>query len=86
MALTYSLAEAAEQICADSMKNPALWLRRQIRAGRFKAIKVGRHVRMTDRQIEAAIEALEIGTAPESTPVRRGGITLTPASMRRRSM
>lgn len=83
MAVTYSLAEAAEQICADSMKNPALWLRRQIRAGRFKAIKVGRHVRMTDRQIDAAIEALEIGTAPKpTTQIRRG---VTPVSMRRRS-
>lgn len=79
---TYSLAEAAEQICGDSMKNPALWLRRQIRAGRFKAIKVGRHVRMTERQIEAAIEALEIGATSKPTPIRRG---LTAASLRRRS-
>lgn len=82
MSATYSLAEAGEQICGDSMKNPALWVRRQIRAGRFKAIRVGRHVRMTERHIEAAIEALEIGGSTGPTPIRRG---VTAASMRRRS-
>lgn len=83
MTATYSLAEAAEQICGDSMKNPALWVRRQIRAGRFRAIKVGRNVRMTDGQIEAAIEALEIGaSSTQPTPLRLG---VTAASMRRRS-
>lgn len=83
MSATYSLAEAAEQICGDSMKNPALWVRRQIRAGRFRGIKVGRNVRMTAAQIEDAIEALEIGSARnEPTSIRRG---VTAASMRRRS-
>jgi hypothetical protein len=30
---TYSLAEAAAQICGDSMKDPVLWMRSRIRAG-----------------------------------------------------
>lgn len=62
---TFSLAEAAEQICGDSMKDPVLWLRRQIRANRFKAVKVGRTVRMTEQQIEDALAALEIGAGLE---------------------
>jgi uncharacterized protein YgbK (DUF1537 family) len=64
---TYSLEEAAAEICGDSMKNPTLWLRRQIRANRFKAVKVGRHVRMTEKQIEEALAAMEIGGGLEVT-------------------
>lgn len=34
---TYSLEEAGAQICGDSMKDPALWVRRRIRDGTFSA-------------------------------------------------
>jgi hypothetical protein len=80
---TYSLAEAAAQICGDSMKNPELWLRRRMRDGTITGVKVGRHVRMTEQQITDALAALEIGGARTQEPARRLGITA--ASLRRRS-
>jgi hypothetical protein len=80
---TYSLAEAAEQICGDSMKDPVLWMRRKIRAGTFRATKVGRSVRMTEQQITDALAALEIGGARTQESPRRLGVTA--ASMRRRT-
>jgi excisionase family DNA binding protein len=81
MTLTFSLEEAGDRICGDSMKDPAAWVRRKIRAGTFRATKVGRHVRMTEEQIDAAVRALEMGAEPD--PPRRLGIT--PASLRRRA-
>jgi hypothetical protein len=78
----FSLAEAAEQICAGTMKRPELWVRIRIRNGTFKATKLGRHVRMTQKQIDDAIASLEIGAAPQQ-PQRRLGVTA--ASLRRRS-
>lgn len=81
MTETFSLEEAGRRICGDSIKDPALWVRRKIRAGTFKAFKAGRTVRMTERHIEDAITALEIGRADPQQ--RRLGITT--ASMRRRS-
>jgi hypothetical protein len=83
MSRTYSLAEAAEQICGDSMKDPVLWMRRKIRAGVFRATKVGRHVRMTEQQITDALAALEIGRSQAQEPTRR--LSITAASLRRRS-
>lgn len=80
---TYSLAEAAEQLCGDSMKDPALWLRRKIRRGEIRAMKVGHTVRLTERQLEEAVEALTIGAKPEPAPMQLLGIT--PRSARRRS-
>lgn len=77
----YSLEEAAEMITAGTMKDPVLYVRRKIRARVFRAIKVGHHVRMTEKQIEDAIAALEIG-GPQEQPRRLG---ITAASMRRRS-
>lgn len=76
---TYSLEEVGAIICGDSMKDPALWVRRKIRDGTFRAVKVGRSARMTERQIEDAIAALTIS---QPTAERRLGVT--PASLRRR--
>jgi hypothetical protein len=76
---TYSIDEVAALICGDSMKNPALWVRRKIRDGTFSGFKAGRSVRMTHKQLEDALAALEIGCRE---PPRRHGITA--ASMRRR--
>lgn len=87
-ARTYSLAEAAEQICGDSMKDPVLWLRRRIRAGTVRGVKVGRHVRMTEQQISDALRALEIG-APRPEQIRSRDalqrLGVTAASLRRRT-
>jgi hypothetical protein len=80
---TYSLAEAAEQICGDSMKNPELWLRRRMRDGTIAGVKVGRTVRMTENDIANALEALRIGQPKPHEPSLRLGITA--ASLRRRS-
>jgi hypothetical protein len=90
MTRTYSLAEAAERLCGDSMKNPELWVRRKIRAKVFSARKVGHSVRMTDEDIQDALRKIHIGAdlltaAPEiepPSPERRGVTTL---SLRRRS-
>lgn len=84
---THSLEDAARQICGDSLKNPALWLRRRIREGKVSAVRVGHTVRLTDQQILDAIDALTIGGTKEPVvspepPVRLG---VTPASLRRRS-
>lgn len=49
--LTYSLAEAALRFpCSER------WLTDQIRSGRFSAHKIGGHWRMTDEDIEYALE------------------------------
>jgi hypothetical protein len=47
---TYSLAEAAEQICGDSMKDPVLGMRREIAPARFgpprrQALQLGVRIR-----------------------------------------
>jgi hypothetical protein len=82
---TYSLECAAAKICgSDSgMKDPRGWLLRGIRAGRFQARKVGRHYRMTDEQIAAAIENLT--TKPSTGPAieQARGLSLTATSARR---
>jgi hypothetical protein len=79
---TYSLAEAAAQICGDSMKDPVLWMRRKIRAGTFSAYKAGRSVRMTEQQVVDAINALQIEPRVEHATRRMG---LTERSRRIRS-
>ena len=82
---TYSLDHAAAKICGpdSGMKDPRGWLLRGIRAGRFQARKVGRHYRMTDEQIAAAIENLT--TKPPTGPVidKPRGLSLTATSARR---
>ena len=82
---TYSLESAVTQICGDDsgMTDPCGWLLRGIRSGRFEARKVGRHYRMTDEQIDAAIENLT--TKPPTGPVidKPRGLSLTATSARR---
>ena len=78
---TYSLVEAATIICGDSLRAPRRWLTRQIAAGRFAALKTGRSWRMTDAQVQRAIELCTVGTGAE-TPVDR--LALAAASIRRR--
>lgn len=66
--LTYDLAEAAERIGGVSEK----WLATQLRRGRLRGRKVGRHWRMTDRDIEAAVEMFGVG--PQTNSVERCSI------------
>lgn len=83
---TYSLEAAVEQICGpdSGMKDPRSWVLRQIRRGRFQALKVGRHYRMTAEQIEAAVESLSTGKpAPKPEPSERRELSLTATSARR---
>lgn len=85
---TYSLTEVAEQLCGDSMARPERWLTRQIAIGRFTARRVGRHWRMTQADIDAALAVMANHTTPAAAPT-----TVAPApeigrpsaaSMRRR--
>lgn len=63
MSDTYSLEEAAAQICgADAAGNPlpgkVEWLAKRLRSGEIAGYKVSRKWRMSDEQIDAAIDAL----------------------------
>lgn len=75
---TYSTAEVAEQMgCSER------WLIEQLRSDRFPARRVSRHWRMTDQDIQAALEicandALRI-TGNAAAPVSG----LTPTSRKR---
>lgn len=55
--LTYDLAAAAERIGGVSEK----WLAVQLRSGKLPGRKVGRHWRMTQSDIEAAVETFGVG-------------------------
>lgn len=82
---TYSLTEVATMLCGDSMARPERWLTRQIVTGRFTARKVGRQWRMTQADIDAALEVMAnqpttVATATTPDIVGRPSA----ASMRRR--
>lgn len=64
--LTYDLAEAAERIGGVSEK----WLAAQLRRGKLRGRKVGRHWRMTDSDIEDAVETFGVG--PQTDSAERG--------------
>lgn len=49
--------------------NPVQWLTRQIKAGRFRARKVGRQWAMTDADIEFMLDRLANVTVTEREPV-----------------
>lgn len=77
---TYSTADVASDLAGDSMKEPERWLLRQISRGRVQAMKIGRHWRMTDEQVELAREvfsnlpksvAVESEALPEVVPLGR---------------
>lgn len=85
---TFSLEASAEKICGpdSGMKDPAGWVLRQIKRGRFEAYKIGRHYRMTQDQIDAALKTISTHTSSaESSPPEKpaGGLSLTATSARR---
>jgi hypothetical protein len=69
------------------MKDPRGWLLRQIRRHRFEALKVGRHYRMTQEQIDAARKTISTTVAPEveqkQSELAAQGLSLTATSARR---
>ena len=68
------------------MVSPVKWLERQIRGGKVRARKIGRHWYMTDDDIRDALDVFASGAVEKPAPVveerPRGG--LSAASMRRR--
>lgn len=84
---TYSLTEVAEQLCGDSMARPERWLTRQIAIGRFTARRVGRHWRMTQADIDYALDIMANRANPVAVsapqPMSEVGRP-SAASMRRR--
>jgi hypothetical protein len=53
---TYPLEHVADEFCGDHEPASVRWVADQIRAKRFTAIKVRGHWRMSDEDIEAAVE------------------------------
>lgn len=86
MIKTYSLAEVASALCGDSMLEPERWLTRQITSGRFTARKVGRQWRMTQADVDAALDILANKTTEPAAPAKATDPVGRPsaASMRRR--
>jgi hypothetical protein len=76
MSATYSLQEAAALICGTETKSE--WLRRKLCAGRLPGFKVGQSWRMTQDDIDKAIETLRPARVfiPD---VPTGGLTRTSA-------
>lgn len=76
--VTFSIANVAEQMGAPSER----WVIDQIRSGRFPARKIGRAWRMTERDIEDALEVCGNTHRPPVQPA--APLTgLTPTSRRR---
>ncbi|QJD50348.1 excisionase [Mycobacterium phage MarkPhew] len=79
--LTHPLDEVAARIpCSER------WLTEQVRAGRIPGRKIGRHWRMTDADIEAALDSFRVTPAGRKSvaPPPDRPITLTPTRPRRR--
>lgn len=87
MTATFSLEQVvADWDLTDEMSDPVGWLARQIRSGRVTARKMGRSWRMTQADIDAAMDVFA-SQPRKSNPVEkeqqpRGG--LSAASLRRR--
>lgn len=82
---TYSLAEVAAMLCGDSMARPERWLTRQIAVGRFTARRVGRHWRMTQADVDHALEVMANRAHPGAAAPATSAIGRpSSASMRRR--
>jgi excisionase family DNA binding protein len=81
---TFSLDAAVLKICGhdSGMKDPRGWVLRQIKRGRFQAYKIGRHYRMSQQQIDAAMEALSSGTRTPALEPKPHGLSLTRTSAR----
>lgn len=72
-------------LCGDSMARPERWLTRQIATGRFTARRVGRHWRMTQADVDAALDIM--ANRPNTTAVSQAAPEVgrpSAASMRRR--
>lgn len=61
---TYSLQEVADILCGDDIEHRELWIKRRIKTGKFRALRVGRSYRMTTEQLRDAMAALEVGHQP----------------------
>lgn len=84
-----TLGEVSERMELDRhLKDPERYLRERIRAGQFRARKVGRAWLMTEADIEAAIESLAntepILDTPTPAPTPSPIGQLTAGSLRRR--
>jgi len=65
----HDLGEVTERMELDRhLKDPERYLRERIRAGQFRARKVGRCWLMTEADIEAAIESLANTETPKPEP------------------
>jgi hypothetical protein len=81
---TYSLEESSVRICGGDGNNnhvPAQvqWVMRRLRRGEFSGYKVGRRWRMTEADIEAAIETLRPKRAYVPEVPQLSGLTRTSA-------
>ena len=74
MTTSHSIEQAAEIICGDSGPAAVMWVSRRLCRGQFTGYKAGRKWRMTDADIEAAIESLRpnrverIHAVPDNAP------------------
>ncbi|QFP94834.1 excise [Mycobacterium phage Marshawn] len=79
--LTYPLADVARRIpCSER------WLTEQVRAGRLPGRKIGRHWRMTQADIEAALDSFRVSPASgrkSVAPAADRPISLTATSRRK---
>jgi hypothetical protein len=73
---THSLAEAATLICGSPSK--AEWLAIRLRRGEIPGYKVGRQWRMTQADVDKAIDALRPRRVAPMVP-QMGGLTKTSA-------
>jgi hypothetical protein len=69
MKATYSLQEVAEGMrLYDDMKDPVRWLTTQILKRRITARRVGRHWRMTQDDIDHALDVFSSQPKPAEIP------------------
>ena len=76
---TYSLSEAAAILCGCDTRWKREWLAIRLRRGEIPGYKAGRYWRMTQADVEAAIEALRPRVVNVPTVPQMGGLTRTSA-------
>lgn len=84
MIKTYAVADIAADLCGDSLTDPVRWLTRQITSGRITARRVGRQWRMTQADIDAALEVFA-NRAPATAPTPTADTIAEPISIARPS-
>lgn len=57
--VSYSIEEASDFLRGGHSKADLQWVSLRLRRGTIKGFKSGRHWRMTEEQLRAAVEALE---------------------------